>query len=167
MEQDPIGFKGGNNDLYGYEHDRPVSLLDPNGLDVGLDPYGYPNWYFGYSAVVQGYVDLGTILNAGGGGTWAQPYYAGSGEFTITQAPNAPSSGNVQSISSSVTIQGISSPSGSCNTVVGLSGAVLHAGTIHMSLNCAPSVWGSTFDVSFTIASIGSVTPAAISAVVF
>ena len=35
MNEDPIGFDGGNVDLYGYESDNPINQADPSGLMIG------------------------------------------------------------------------------------------------------------------------------------
>ncbi len=41
MQNDPIGFDGGDVNLYGYEGENPINLLDPSGLQavqVGPEP---------------------------------------------------------------------------------------------------------------------------------
>jgi RHS repeat-associated protein len=63
VAQDPIGFAGGDPNLYGYVYDDPVNLIDPPGL-----------WGFGGSASGTGEIGVGV---AGAGGTVA----AGFGGF--------------------------------------------------------------------------------------
>src|SRR5260370_35577684 len=36
MEQDPIEYRGGDNNLYRYELNRAVDVIDPSGLKVQL-----------------------------------------------------------------------------------------------------------------------------------
>jgi len=50
-QKDPIGFKGGDSNLYAYSANDPVNLFDPTGLFVGdciakeyLDKYGNDAW---------------------------------------------------------------------------------------------------------------------------
>jgi RHS repeat-associated protein len=42
MEQDPVGYKTGDNDLYRYEKDEPVDSRDPTGLDLVYTPNAIP-----------------------------------------------------------------------------------------------------------------------------
>src|SRR5438445_4031402 len=39
MQQDPIGYRTGETNLYRYEHDGPAGLTDPKGLDAACNVY--------------------------------------------------------------------------------------------------------------------------------
>src|SRR5262249_37911476 len=45
LQQDPIGYAGGSPNLYRYERNDPVGVLDPNGLK-GWEPKGTWDEYF-------------------------------------------------------------------------------------------------------------------------
>ncbi len=42
LQEDPIGFDGGDTNLYRYAGNRPTFATDPSGLQTGLNNHGYP-----------------------------------------------------------------------------------------------------------------------------
>jgi len=40
MSEDPIGFAGGDVNLYAYVRNSPLNLFDPLGLEISFDPLG-------------------------------------------------------------------------------------------------------------------------------
>ncbi len=62
MSRDPVGFGGGDWNLYRYVGNGPVSWIDPAGLvtiPIGLKPIGFPGLDFGgmVAAPPKGYTD--------------------------------------------------------------------------------------------------------------
>ncbi len=52
--KDPIGFRGGDSDLYGYANSIPSGRLDPRGLDAYLVSWGLLNNGFPHAALFVG-----------------------------------------------------------------------------------------------------------------
>ena len=74
--KDPIGYAGGDNDLYGYCLDDPINGVDPEGLNplviggavLGAGVNGWRNWDDWRSGKLSGWQYLGTIgVGAGAG----------------------------------------------------------------------------------------------------
>ena len=40
ISKDPIGFAGGDTNLYGYVANDPVNFVDPRGTDITINLYG-------------------------------------------------------------------------------------------------------------------------------
>ena len=67
LSKDPIRFKGGDTNLYGYTFQDPVNLKDPSGLDITIHYYGGGTGHIGISVggeTAQGY--YGGYQNSGG-----------------------------------------------------------------------------------------------------
>jgi len=65
--KDPIGFQGGDSNLYRYVLGDPVGLVDPSGLvdENYIDPDGYSNTILHYSGKTINYKNIYTILSHG------------------------------------------------------------------------------------------------------
>ncbi len=85
MSQDPIGFAGGDANLYAYDRNEPINLRDPLGL-WSITIGGYWGWggslTFGQNPNGTNFVSLGGGAGAGGGITYnpngTSPGYRGS-----------------------------------------------------------------------------------------
>ena len=67
--KDPIGFAGGDTDLFQYVQSDPVNLIDPPGLiwvTTGHDYHGISNWARWYFNRVTIQIDKGMELNCPG-----------------------------------------------------------------------------------------------------
>src|SRR5208337_383854 len=70
IAQDPIGFGGGDTNLYAYTHDRPGILIDPLGLwSITISVYdgGGGSVSFGQNPDGTNFVSIGAGAGAGGG----------------------------------------------------------------------------------------------------
>jgi len=90
VSQDPIGFLGGNADLYSYALNNPINLSDPQGLwtlsigfggSVGLGGFG--NITGGFGIVIDGHGTVAFYLNGGAGVVGAVGGALSSGGITI------------------------------------------------------------------------------------
>jgi RHS repeat-associated protein len=54
ISQDPIGFEGGDVNLYRYVGNNPVRWLDPVGLELVIGPRDHPYFIFTWEGVVKG-----------------------------------------------------------------------------------------------------------------
>lgn len=73
LQKDPIGFRGGQTNLYGYVMNDPVNFVDPRGLVAGSISGNYPSG--------DGYTDINVTIAPPSGGpgiTFGGQFYGGS-----------------------------------------------------------------------------------------
>ena len=92
IAQDPIGFGGGDTNLYAYTHDRPGILIDPLGLwSITISVYdgGGGSVSFGQNPDGTNFVSIGAGAGAGGGFSYnpngTSPGYNGGGPECATR----------------------------------------------------------------------------------
>jgi RHS repeat-associated protein len=107
IAQDPIGFQGGDANLYGYVGENPTNWIDPNGL-------------WGSGPVVSGGVDAGTGVLGEGGSASAGAGVFGGGSQGINVGGFASAGGFVGGPG----LPGPTYPKGTCHGAGGLFGGV-------------------------------------------
>ena len=83
MSEDPIGFGGGDINLYGYVRNQPLWYRDPRGLQPGADVMSHPS-------VWQAIVAAGGAIGAGAGAIASSPVAVGAGGLAVGGAIGLP-----------------------------------------------------------------------------
>jgi hypothetical protein len=156
MEEDPIGYRAGDSNLYRYVSGNPLTEVDAVGLDAHGPGPRPPKDPFVTCSVVTGSPTYPASW-FGGSGTWGQPFYCATGSCHIDYSPGpAGFFGGIEQVTTTVGVINTSNSGGNCNTVVPWFGGPSDSGMTNLSLYCEDR---KTYDVKLQVSCTIACTP--------